>query len=100
MDEQKILDIIYILNSLGRNIIFINNRYYDYTGGIFEPYNMHVSKTVIKGRDITNLLKEFNIILTPDSYTQKEQLIFQIEKLYTRKIEFSNSFSHINYLAY
>lgn len=99
-ENEKITTALQFLNKIGRNIVFINEQYYDYTGGTFEPTSMHVSISVLnRARNITNLIKVTNIILTPDISQQRDQLLSQIEIIPTVKIHFSNQYKFINYLA-
>jgi hypothetical protein len=93
---------IELLNRMGRIIVKIDECYFDITasgGGSFEPASLHVTRTVLKGRNITEFLKETNIILTPDMTQQQQQLTSQIEQIALVKREYSNHYSFINYLS-
>lgn len=91
-------NIIDLLNQLGYNIVEIGERFYIFN--VFEGYSSHILFSTVKGRDITQLIKDPQYLqLSGTAKQQQDLIVTKVEELPIIKKQFSNNFSYILHLS-
>lgn len=89
---------IELLNQLGYNIVEIHESFYAYN--TFEGYSQHTHFSTIKGRDVSDIISDPQLLqISGTAKQQQDGISTKIESLPIIRKQFSNNIPYILHLS-